>query len=62
MRSLTIDEFKEKLDSILAKVPDEPRIGGPAGWISNSLLPRWPGGWRVGPTWSEGPTWSLSPI
>jgi hypothetical protein len=37
-RSLTIDEFKEKLDSILAKVPDEPRIGGPAGWISNSLL------------------------
>ena len=38
MRSLTIDEFKEKLDYILAKVPDEPRIGGPAGWISNSLL------------------------
>ena len=37
-KSLTQDEFKEKLDDVLSKVPDEPRIGGPGGWISNSLL------------------------
>ena len=38
MKTLTLDEFKEKLDCVLASVPDEPRIGGPAGWVSNSLL------------------------
>ena len=37
-KSLTQDEFKEKLDDVLSEVPDEPRIGGPGGWISNSLL------------------------
>jgi hypothetical protein len=47
MKTLTLDEFKEKLDCVLAKVPDEPRIGGPGGWVSNSLLTqmaRWPEG------------------
>ena len=37
-KKLTLEEFKEKLDSVLSKVPDEPRIGGPGGWNSNSLL------------------------
>ena len=35
---LTLEEFKEKLDSILTKVADEPRVGGPGGWPSNSLV------------------------
>ena len=37
-KGLNLDEFKEKLDSVLSKVPDEPRIGGPGDWVSNSLL------------------------
>ena len=35
---LTLEKFEEKLDSILTKVADEPRVGGPGGWPSNSLV------------------------
>jgi hypothetical protein len=35
---LSLEEFKEKLDQILTRVPDEPQVSGPGRWISNSLL------------------------
>ena len=38
LKTLSLEEFKEKLDLVLSQVPDEPRIGGPGGWISNSLI------------------------
>ena len=51
-KALTIDEFKEKLDYVLSKVPDKPRIGGPGGWVSNSLLTQM--AWRpVGGSYME---------
>ena len=37
-RRLNLEEFKDKLDSVLSQLPDQPRIGGPSGWIFNSLL------------------------
>ena len=37
---LCLEEFKEKLDSVLTNLADEPRVGGPGSWPSNSLLHR----------------------
>lgn len=37
---LCLEEFKEKLDIILTNLADEPRVGGPGSWPSNSLLQR----------------------
>ena len=38
LTSLSLDEFKERLDLVLTTVPDEPRAGSLGGWPSNSLL------------------------